>query len=186
MTKRLLYVGAGHDRATPFPELFDGYEVVRLDLDPTTEPDICVDARCLGDSYCTTPSFDGVALQHVLEHVDEQDGATVLRGCAHVLAPGGRVAVACPNLWLACRILADNDPEAIVYKTVPGDNAIRPLDMLYGWQWAKHHGAGHPLMGHQWGYTARTLEMALRRAGFDVASIAGAEGTELRAVGVKR
>lgn len=169
--KRLLYVGAGYDRGTPFPALFEGYDVVRLDADPDTQPHIEIDALRLHDignqltgKYLKYEGFDGVALAHTLEHFTEQEGATVLTGCKRVLAPGGRIAISVPNLRLAAEAFLTH-PNTIVYMTDHG-KPIRAADMLFGWQWSISEGEGHPLMVHKWGYTADTLRDALVAAGF--------------------
>ena len=190
MTKRLLYVGAGDDRSTPFPDVFEGYRVVRLDLDPSTEPDVLLDARHLWQKNPEASSalggvlggyFDGVAVAHMLEHVTEAEGVDVLRGCLNVLSPGGRLVVTVPDLIVACTTLASEGALSIVYRSSNG-HPIRPVDMLYGWQWAVDR--GHPLMSHKWGYTAGTLMDALDAAGF-VDLAVSTDGTQIRAEGVK-
>lgn len=185
MPKRLLYVGAGDDRSTPFPDAFEGYRVYRLDLDPSTGPDVLGDARDLVDALAESNldhlRFDGVAIAHMLEHVTEAEGLKVLSGALEVLSPGGRIVVTVPDLIVACTRLAEDGALSIVYKASNG-HPIRPVDMLYGWQWAVER--GHPLMSHKWGYTAGTLMDALDAAGF-VDLAVSTDGTQIRAEGVR-
>lgn len=186
--KRLLYVGAGHDRGRPYQQYTgDEWEVTRLDADPATEPNLCLDAGKLTE--LAPDEFDAVAIRHMLEHVAEDAGLDVLRGCLHVLKPGGEVRVSLPNLLHAARVLVERGPDVVAY--VSGVGPIRPLDMIYGHQQAISQGTTQgkgELMGHRWGYTARTLRDALEEAGFAaVGSTADDQpgATEIEAWGVK-
>jgi Na+/glutamate symporter len=79
-----------------------------------------------------------------------------------VLAPAGFAAMTLPDLQqIAAAIAADRLTEPAYHSPM---GPITPLDMLYG------HGAsiaaGNGFMAHRGGFTATSLEAALRAAGF--------------------
>lgn len=62
--------------------------------------------------------FHRVLVEHVIEHVTLEAGRHMLRECARVLAPGGRVRVSTPDLERIAALLSDNgDPAAQRYVT---------------------------------------------------------------------
>ena len=65
---RVLDVGAEH---SPYRELIPAHTYVRLDIDPSGDPDICgdlLDPSWQGDHRC---SFDTIVATEVLEHVSD-------------------------------------------------------------------------------------------------------------------
>lgn len=62
--------------------------------------------------------FHHVLVEHVIEHVTLEAGRHMLRECARVLAPGGRVRVSTPDLERIAALLSDGgDPAAQRYVT---------------------------------------------------------------------
>jgi 2-polyprenyl-3-methyl-5-hydroxy-6-metoxy-1,4-benzoquinol methylase len=43
-------------------------------------------------------TFDGVFCSHVIEHLDSESAVELIRGIANILAPGGRLVLATPNI----------------------------------------------------------------------------------------
>lgn len=79
---KVLNVG-GNSKAIALPPIFDGYEHLLLDIDPTGKPDLLCDAREL----TSTPAaqYDAVYCSHNLEHYFRHDVPRVLAGFIHVL-----------------------------------------------------------------------------------------------------
>jgi hypothetical protein len=162
---RLLYLGAGGDRTTPFPERFADFAVVTLDADPMMQPDVVADMRDLsglgGGEYAAVVSI------HSLEHVYSHEVPDVLAGVRHVLGTSGTFVVVVPNLQRAARLLAEAEYDAVAYMSPSGP--IRVLDIVFGYSPAI--AAGHVLMAHRTGFTPKGLGDALTAAGFDDISI---------------
>ena len=81
-TMRLLNIGAGPIAA---PREYKGWDIITLDIDESTYPDLCMDARDL--TTLKAGQYDAVYASHVLEHFSECDVERVLWGFYHVLAP---------------------------------------------------------------------------------------------------
>jgi len=158
--KKVLYLGSGGDRNNPAPHVFPDFEVVALDADESCNPDVLLDMCKLKE--LPADSFDGVASSHSLEHVFEHQVPIVLEGVMHVLKRNGQVFFAVPDIKKAARFLADHDYDEHVYISPAGP--IRALDMLYGY--SRMIANGCDLMGHKTGFTPKSMQDALERAGF--------------------
>jgi 2-polyprenyl-3-methyl-5-hydroxy-6-metoxy-1,4-benzoquinol methylase len=96
---RLLEVGTGSgERLLRFADA--GWDVVGQDLDPkaghlVVNREIKVHRCPVDELVGREQPFDLIGLNHVLEHVP--DPAALLRACASLLAPGGRICVISPN-----------------------------------------------------------------------------------------
>ena len=106
-TGRFLEVGTGSgERLLQFAAA--GWEVVGQDVDPKAgrlarEVGIEVHQRPVAELVGREKAFDLIGLNHVLEHVAEP--AELLRDCASLLAPAGRVCVISPNAGSLGRLL---------------------------------------------------------------------------------
>ncbi|HWP36370.1 MAG TPA: class I SAM-dependent methyltransferase [Gemmatimonadales bacterium] len=98
-TGRLLEIGVGSGRFLEAARAA-GFEVMGCDLSPTVcrrvEDRIGVKVHCSSVASLPEGIFDVVAMHHVLEHVEDPVG--FLRGVGRVLAPGGIVHIAVPNV----------------------------------------------------------------------------------------
>lgn len=129
--------------------------------------------------------FHRALVEHVIEHVDLEAGRHMLRECARVLVPGGRIRVSTPDLERVAALCADGaDPAAQRYVAWAaeafcahqrGNAAALVVNNAFG-NW-----------GHAFLYDEVTLRMALVDAGFadvirlpyaqtDDEHLAGAEG----------
>ncbi|HEV2753815.1 MAG TPA: methyltransferase domain-containing protein [Solirubrobacteraceae bacterium] len=108
--------------------------------------------------------FGHVLCEHVIEHVTLEQGRAMLRECARVLRPGGRVRVSTPDLALVAALACDgDDPTAARYRdwaaqafcagSVGTPSALVVNHAFRGW-------------GHRFLYDEETLARALRDAGF--------------------
>jgi SAM-dependent methyltransferase len=109
-----------------------------------------------------------VFAEHLIEHLDFEDGRKLLHECHRVLEPGGRIRVATPELRRIASLLdADlgND----------GDIRTRYLRWLIDWCFPGREDCEPALAvnhflrawGHRFCYTREALEAALKRAGFE-------------------
>ncbi len=108
------------------------------DVDPRA--DVYVDLR--GPVGLPDASVDEIFLEEVLEHVDAVQGALLLRECARILRPGGRLRLSTPDLHYFAEQCA----------RVP-EGAAQMNDVFYG-------------HGHQRLYVPEEIARLLREAGF--------------------
>jgi len=164
--KRVLHVGCGRQ---PMPEFLDGYKEIRMDIDPSCEPDIVANLADMGD----VGTFDAVFGCHVLEHFTAPDVARVLAECRRVLKPGGFAVMIVPNLEHV------RPTREVVYLSDAGP--ITGLDMYYG---KESFVAASPYMAHGTGFVPDTLREAF--AGFDRVEVRDISQFNLLAIGVRQ
>ena len=159
--KRVLHVGCGPLAAEKLHESFrgDDWIEVRLDINPGAHPDIV--ASITDMSVVLSESFDALYSSHNLEHLAPHELPAALEEFYRVLKPAGFALITLPDLQQAAEYIAAGRAEETVFMTNKGP--ITPLDMLYGF---RPFLAANPFMAHRFGYTAATLEKALRDAGF--------------------
>ena len=163
----LLHVGCGAD---PLPEWAEGYDEVRLDVDPTCNPDIVASMLALGD----IGEFDAIACYHALEHLFLYEVDTALQEFKRVLKPGGFVLIFVPDL-------EDVKPtDEVVYESPAGP--ITGYDMYYGFAKVIEK---NPYMSHKTGFVRDTLQKVMDKAQFSKVEVRRASFWNLLAVGVK-
>lgn len=176
---KLLNIGAGWSK---HPPEYRQWEVVTLDIDPSVNPDIVLDARDL--TTLDAGQFDAVYASHVLEHFSEADVDRVLWGVYHVLAADGYAHIVVPDALTVMLAVAKSgmDLDDVLYTAVVGP--IRVCDVLWGWQ-DQVRRSGEPFYSHRYGFSRDTLGKALQRAHFEYIEI-GRGPYELRAFAYKR
>lgn len=164
--KKVLHVGCGPLAAQKLHESFCGadWKEVRLDINPGAKPDIV--ASITDMSAVETESFDALYSSHNLEHLMAHEVLTALKEFCRVLRPAGYALITLPDLQQAAEYIAAGKAEEPVLMTNKGP--ITPLDMLYGF---RPFLESNPFMAHRFGFTASTLENALREAGFRHVSV---------------
>jgi predicted SAM-dependent methyltransferase len=109
-------------------------------------------------------SFHYVASEHVIEHVPFEGGRNMIEESYRVLAPGGTVRIATPNLLRYVELFSAEKTDAMrAY-----------IDGKLAWhKWPRHPNSATIILnlqmsswGHQFLYDAETLRAALTRAGF--------------------
>ena len=164
--KIVLNLGCG----THQTEIPPGWTEIRVDADPSCDPDVVADLTDLPfpDGYA-----DGIFCDSVLEHLEEYRVGLALREFARVLRDGGILCIRVPDLQKIAEFILEGRLLDELYPSPAGP--VRPIDLLYG------HGpqvAFHPLMAHRTGFTAASLSLYLQGAGFD-GTVARMEGHEL-------
>lgn len=171
--KTLLHVGCG-----PSSLHLPDHEEIRVDTDPTVEPDLLADFRQIPREPA---SADVIIAKHCLEHVPWPDVLPTLRHWATLLRPGGKVHIRVPDLETVAHGIMFRGLDAVAYESPMGPVTYR--SMLYGHE---PNVQTEPGMRHQTGFTAVTLRDALKAAGLeDVEVEIHAPLFELRAEGTK-
>jgi SAM-dependent methyltransferase len=166
--RHVLHVGCGAAAPEKLPGFFfpaGEWREIRLDIDPAVDPDVI--ASITDMASVPDASVDAVWSSHNLEHLFPHEVPLALAEFRRVLKPDGFALMTMPDLrQIAALVAADRLMEP-AYLSPMGP--ITPLDMLYG-----HGGSlasGNAFMGHRGGFTARSLEAALRAAGFPIVRV---------------
>ena len=142
----VLCVGAGGDPCQQWRD--NGYEVVRLDIDPATSPDIVGTMTDLGN----IGPYDAVYCIHALEHLYPHEVPVALSEFRRVLRQGGVATIAVPDL----EGVPPTDDK------LPGID-VSGLHLYYG---DAAQIPTNPHMAHHCGFVASTLAEAMKAAGF--------------------
>ncbi len=165
--KTVLHVGCGVYTPDKLHATFHGpeWKEIRLDINPKVRPDILAsitDMAAVPDASC-----DALYSSHNLEHLHPHEVPLALAEFKRVLRPEGFALITVPDLQQAAERIAQGGAEEAALMTDKGP--ITPLDILYGFR--PFLAAGNLFMAHNFGFTAATLEEALRRAGFTHAAV---------------
>lgn len=163
--KSVLVAGSGPDSLPLWEQ--QGYRVVRLDIDPSTKPDIVADMVDMGD----VGPFDAVYCCHALEHLYPHQVGLALREFLRVLLPGGTATIVVPDLQ---DVPPTDDP-------LPGIG-LPGLHLIYG---DPAEIESRPYMAHHSGFIESTLRAAMEAAGFARVLMSRASGYNLVGVGIK-
>jgi predicted SAM-dependent methyltransferase len=113
-------------------------------------------------------SFHYVASEHVIEHLSYEEGKVMLAESYRVLAPGGKIRIATPNLLRFIELFQKNRNEAA---------ANFAAGKLAWHEWPKEPSSAAIILnlqlsswGHKFTYDPETLEFALAREGFTAIS----------------
>jgi SAM-dependent methyltransferase len=179
--RTVLHVGCGMADPRKLPPAFfapGAWREVRLDIDPGVSPDIIGSITDM--AMVEEGSVDAVWSAHNLEHLFAHEVPLALAEFRRVLRPEGFALVTVPDLQRAAELVAQDRLAEPAYISPAGP--IAPLDMLFG------HGAaiaaGNHYMAHRTGFSARTLEAALRGAGFGTVRVVRDESFALWATAV--
>lgn len=144
----VLHIGCG---MAPLPEWLDAYDEIRLDINPSVEPDVIASMTDLGE----IGPFDAVYTSHTLEHLYPDEVPMALAEIRRVLKPGGFGVIIVPNLE------GISPTEDVVYDSPGGP--VCGLDMYYGAGAAQ---ATTRHMAHHCGFVGATFARVIDGAGF--------------------
>lgn len=143
----------------------DGWQELRLDIDPKVDPDIV--ASMTDMAPVPDGSVDAVWSSHNLEHLDPHEVPVALQEFLRVLKPGGTLLLTVPDLQAVAKLVAEDRLDETLYDSTQGP--IRPLDVVYGYGPAL--AAGNRFMAHRNGFTPNLLGRLLQEAGFEPVAI---------------
>lgn len=154
--KIVLNVGCG---TCPIHPQFEGWEEVRLDIDPAVKPDIVCDM--LDMSVMDYESCDAVYSSHNLEHLYYHEVPVALSEFIWALRPGGLVLIGVPNLKTVAYKVACGNLEGVLYESPAGP--VTAIDCIYGY---RKFTKDNPHQQHKTGFTPGTLKKKMEAAGF--------------------
>ena len=150
--RTVLSVGSGPESHKDWEA--QGYQVIRLDIEPRTNPDICANMTDMGD----VGPFDVIFCCHALEHLYPHEVSQALGEFHRVLKPGGTAVILVPDL-------EGIKPTDDVLPDYPSDCRITGLHLYYG---DAKQIPEFPYMAHHCGFVKETLGKAMEAAGFTV------------------
>ncbi|OYU48753.1 MAG: SAM-dependent methyltransferase [Rhizobiales bacterium PAR1] len=178
--RKVLHVGCGPrglHRLHPVFHDLTRWREIRLDLDPSVEPDIvCSTADMRG--HIANGTVDALWSSHNIEHLYDHDVSRALSEFARVLRPDGFALIRCPDLESVVTAILQDGLETIAYHSPAGP--ITPLDMLYGHRASVAR--GNDFMAHKTGFTDLRLGRLLLEAGFAHVNTKRATGFDLWAI----
>ena len=176
-TGTFLHVGCGSKTKaqTPFANL--NWEEIRLDINQKTKPDII--GSMLNMENVQDQSVDAVFSSHNIEHVYPHEVPIALKEFRRVIKDDGFLLITCPDLEPVCSLVADNKLTETAYSSPAGP--ITPLDIIYGHRVSIAN--GNHFMAHKCGFTAKTLAIDIRSAGFIQTATAKGRCYDLWALG---
>lgn len=160
-----LNLGCGPKEGQPVHPLFKSYDIIRVDVDESVDPDIVADVRDL--SRFVDEHVDGIFCWHVMEHLYAHEIVPTFKGFLRVLKPGGLCIIGTPDLHVAAYQIVTGAVDKPVYQSPVGP--IYAIDMLYGHR--PQIALGNTFMAHKTGFTSVTLADALKEAGFAKAKV---------------
>jgi hypothetical protein len=159
---KVLNVGA-NNRKLPMPSQYANWQQSYLDIDARQNPDILCDARELVAQQAA--QFDGIYCSHNLEHYYPHDVKKVLAGFLHVLTATGFAEVLVPDIRAVAQVMIEQniDIDDPLYQSSAGPISAR--DVIYGYG-VEIEDSGQDFFAHKTGFTQKSLQAALNRAGF--------------------
>lgn len=162
MTKTFLHVGCGRSYKKDTTPIFnsDDWDEVRLDIDPTVNPDLVCSMKEM--TLVEDNSFDAVYSSHNIEHVFPHEVLDTLLEFRRVLKDDGFLILTCPDIKAVCALIGEGKVDEKLYTSPAGD--IYPLDILYGHR--SSLASGHTYMAHKNGFTSESILTQIKHVNF--------------------
>ncbi len=160
--KTFLHIGCNLKRKDKTTAGFNtpDWQELRLDIDPTVEPDIV--ASMLDMAPVADASVDAVYSSHNIEHLYAHEVGVALGEFRRVLKPDGFLVITCPDLQSVCALVVADKLTEPAYSSKAGP--VTPLDILYGFR--PRLAEGNLFMAHHCGFTQTVLTATLQVSGF--------------------
>jgi predicted SAM-dependent methyltransferase len=158
--KLLVNLGSGPKRLSRLPAVLAEWREFRVDIDPTSAPDLLADLTDL--SAINSGSADVVWAAHCIEHLYLHEVTKALEEARRILADDGFLCVIVPDLQSIASYLETDRLLDTVYESPAGP--VTAHDMMFGF--SRDLASGHPRMAHNCGFTAGVLLRKLREAHF--------------------
>jgi hypothetical protein len=175
--RKLLNVG-GNSKKIGLSKVYDGWEQVLLDIDPSVRPDIVCDAR---DLFSLQPGFyDVIYCSHNLEHYYPHEIPKVLQGFKHLINSCGAVDIHVPDIGELMKIVVQNNMDINDFLYESNTGPITVHDVLFGYH-VELEKTGNDFFAHKTGFSMQGIEKVLHMNGFPYVYL-GAANLEIRAV----
>jgi SAM-dependent methyltransferase len=148
----LVNVGCGPRNGGKLPGYFNDWRQLRVDVDPSVQPDIIADLTDL--SPIPDGSADAVWAAHCIEHLYEHQVKVALAEFRRVLREDGFVCVIVPDLQIVAQYVAADRLHETLYDSPAGP--VTPHDILFGFGAAI--AGGRTSMAHRCGFTPTMLQ----------------------------
>jgi SAM-dependent methyltransferase len=159
--KRVLNAGSGPYAPKKLHPVFQGWEEVRLDIDPRAKPHLVSSITDM-KAVIPEPAYDAVWSSHNIEHLYAHEVRPALLEFRRVLKPSGFALITCPDIEAVAALIVSGKFETPAYTSPAGP--VAALDMIYG------HSAsiekGNLFMAHNTAFTAERLGNLLIQSGF--------------------
>jgi SAM-dependent methyltransferase len=148
----LLNVGCGPRGARNLPAYFNSWRALRIDIEPSVQPDILADLTDL--SPIETSSADAVWAAHCVEHLYAHEVRIALMEFRRVLRDDGFLCMIVPDLQAVAQYVAADRLHETLYESPAGP--VTPHDIFFGFGAAI--ASGHTSMAHRCGFTPGMLQ----------------------------
>lgn len=172
--------GCGPVGSRKLPVCFDGWRVLRVDVDPSAEPDLLSSITDL--SALPTGSADAIWTSHCVEHLYVHEVGLALAEFYRVLNDTGFLCVIVPDLQAVASYVAADRLHETLYESPVG--SITAHDILFGF--GRAVAQGHTSMAHRCGFTPTTMLTHMGKVAFDEIIVRRRPSLELAAVGRKQ
>ena len=156
----LVNLGSGPREAISLPAYFSDWKQLRVDVDPSVEPDIVADLTDL--SSIPDNHADAVWASHCIEHLYEHQVMTALSEFRRVVRDDGFVCVIVPDLQAVANYVAADRLNEPIYDSPAGP--ITPHDIFFGYGAAI--ASGRTSMAHRCGFTPGVLQKCFEQLTF--------------------
>jgi SAM-dependent methyltransferase len=176
----LVNAGSGPRDSARLPPIFDGWQQLRVDADPTAAPDLVadiVDLSAIGDD-----SVDAIWASHCIEHLYAHQVRSALAEFHRILRLDGFACIIVPDLQTIARYIVEDRLHEVVYRAPAGP--VTAHDIVFGF--APSIAAGHWRMAHRCGFTPALMLQRLGEIGFGETILRRRPNLELAAVVGKR
>lgn len=173
MTQVVVNAGCGVLGGGHVPQMFEPWRQIRVDIDPTVQPDVLADITDL--SAIPDATADALWSSHCLEHLYAHDVVVALREFGRVLKGDGFLCALVPDLQVVARMVAEDRMHEVLYQSAAGP--ITAHDVIFGFGSAI--AAGRVSMAHHCGFTPSAMMRYLSAAGFTSYALRRRQGFEL-------
>jgi SAM-dependent methyltransferase len=161
VAKRVLNAGSGPYSPKKLHAVFQGWDEVRLDIDPRAKPHLVSSITDM-KAVIPEPAYDAIWCSHNIEHLYAHEVKPAFLEFRRVLKPGGFALITCPDIEAVAKLIVSGGFETPAYMSPAGP--VAALDMVYGYSPSIEQ--GNVFMAHNTGFTAERLGNLLVDSGF--------------------
>jgi SAM-dependent methyltransferase len=142
------------------PPLFDSWRHLRIDIDPSVQPDIVTSITDL--SAIPNGSVDAIYTAHCIEHLYAHEVPRAISEFYRILNDDGFACIIVPDLQSIADYIATDRLHEVIYQSSAGP--VTAHDMIFGFGLALSQ--GHIGMAHRCGFTPTVMAERLKAAPF--------------------